>query len=113
LNAALRGGAVSGIFFGPAVVLDVPCDTSPGGLFRTITPRSLYNTLGRAQVRVVVDNIDPATRGMSLLGWLYIKPARAVSAVSVSPVNKLELRGFRLGRLNATAPDWYAIVHVL
>ena len=25
-------------------VVDVPCDTSPGGLFKTITPRSTYNT---------------------------------------------------------------------
>jgi hypothetical protein len=25
-------------------VVDMPCDTSPGGLFKTITPRSTYNT---------------------------------------------------------------------
>ena len=61
--AALGGGAARGIFFVPAAVLDVPCDTSPGGLFRAITARSLYNTPGRLHVRVVEDNIDPATRG--------------------------------------------------
>jgi hypothetical protein len=79
LNAAALGGGVvcgifSWIFFAPAAGLDVPCDTSPGGLFRAITPRSLYNTPRRLHVRVVVDNIDPATRGLPLL-----KPARAVS----------------------------------
>jgi hypothetical protein len=62
LNAAL-GGVVSGrTSFASAAVLDVPCDTSPGGLFRTMTPRSSYNTPGRAQVRVVVDSSDPAAR---------------------------------------------------
>ena len=72
--AALGGGTVCGIFFVPAAVLDAPCDTSPGGLFRAITPWSLYNTPGRLHARVVVDNIDPATRGLPLL-----KLARAVS----------------------------------
>src|SRR6266851_7086602 len=44
-------------------VVDVPCDTSPGGLFKTITPRSTYNAPGlprASEVRAV--RVDCAAR---------------------------------------------------
>jgi len=40
------GAAVLAVIGTPPVDRDVPCDTSPGGLLRTITPRSMYNTPG-------------------------------------------------------------------
>jgi len=99
LNAAPANdaGAVGAVLRGAVAIAVLPCDTSPGGLLTTMTPRSTYKAVtprcGRPRACFVAESIraDPAAReparrrALTELAW----PGPGGTSSSSNPISSI------------------------